>query len=163
MFLSLTNYPFTRSLERNWRVIQAEALRLPRNKFVPWPEFYLHGKGWVVFGLVHFAQYIEQNCRLCPVTTTLLKQVPDLRTAGFSLLEPYTVIKPHKGKTKNIVRCHLGISIPNGCGLKVAGVTKRWREGKCLIFDDTSEHSAWNRSSQSRIVLLIDTERPKII
>jgi beta-hydroxylase len=31
-----------------------------------------------------------------------------------------------------------------------------WQEGKCLVFDDTTEHEAWNRGDRTRVVLLID-------
>jgi len=162
MFLSLNDYPFTKSLELYWKAIQLEALRIPRKAYISWPEHYLHGKGWYVFGLNRFGKFIEQNCQHCPITFKLLKTVPYLKTAGFSLLEPNTIIKPHKGRTKSIIRCHLGLVIPSQCAIKVAGVTKRWREGRCLVFDDTSEHEAWNNSQQQRIVLLIDTARSKI-
>ena len=35
-----------------------------------------------------------------------------------------------------------------------------WREGRCLIFDDTVSHSVWNATSEERAVLLIDVHRP---
>ena len=66
-------------------------------------------------------------------------------------------IKPHKGYTDEVFRCHLGLAIPEGdCGLKVDGVTYRWGEGKAFIFDDTLLHSAWNYTDSDRYILLID-------
>lgn len=37
-----------------------------------------------------------------------------------------------------------------------------WREGECLVFDDTAEHEAWNRSDRMRTVLLLDVLRPGV-
>jgi beta-hydroxylase len=80
-----------------------------------------------------------------------------IRTAGFSRLEPHTEIAPHKGYTGDVLRFHLGIDIPDGdCALIVDGVTKKWKNGEILIFDDTFEHSAHNRTDHPRTVLLLD-------
>lgn len=38
--------------------------------------------------------------------------------------------------------------------------TRTWSEGDVLVFDDTTEHEAWNRSDQTRTVLLFDFLRP---
>jgi aspartyl/asparaginyl beta-hydroxylase (cupin superfamily) len=38
--------------------------------------------------------------------------------------------------------------------------TRSWGEGECLVFDDTVEHEAWNRSAKTRVVLLLDFLRP---
>ena len=38
--------------------------------------------------------------------------------------------------------------------------TRLWEEGRCLIFDVTVEHEAWNRSARDRLVLLFDFVRP---
>ncbi len=36
--------------------------------------------------------------------------------------------------------------MPPRCALRVANEVRAWKEGKCLVFDDTSEHEAWNLS-----------------
>jgi aspartyl/asparaginyl beta-hydroxylase (cupin superfamily) len=56
----------------------------------------------------------------------------------------------------------LGLVVPPGCLLRVAGETRAWQEGRCLIFDDTLEHEAWNNSDQPRGVLLLDFLRPGV-
>ena len=49
----------------------------------------------------------------------------------------------------------------SACGaLRVGQATRAWREGECLVFDDTVEHEAWNRSRSKRIVVLFDFARP---
>ena len=38
----------------------------------------------------------------------------------------------------------------------------KWQEGRCLVFDDSFEHEAWNRSDSVRIVLLIQLWHPDL-
>ncbi|WP_263971742.1 aspartyl/asparaginyl beta-hydroxylase domain-containing protein [Leptolyngbya ohadii] len=40
------------------------------------------------------------------------------------------------------------------------GETYSCSSGKCLVFDDTSEHEAWNLSDRPRTVLLLDFKAP---
>jgi aspartate beta-hydroxylase len=35
-----------------------------------------------------------------------------------------------------------------------------WQEGRVVVFDDTYEHEAWNRSRQTRVVLIFDLWNP---
>jgi hypothetical protein len=60
----------------------------------------------------------------------------------------------------NTVWWFAALIVPDGCALQVGSEVRRWHEGKCLVFDDTVEHSAWNNSTESRIVLLVDFVRP---
>ena len=36
----------------------------------------------------------------------------------------------------------------------------RWAEGETLVFDDTYQHEVWNDTDGTRVVLLIQFERP---
>ena len=40
--------------------------------------------------------------------------------------------------------------------------TRYWEEGKCIIFDDSYEHEAWNKSDETRVVLIIDAWNPHV-
>jgi ornithine lipid ester-linked acyl 2-hydroxylase len=160
MFLSPADFPFTATLEGNWRGIRSELLTIRKKDFMAWPERFLYGAGWDVFGLYAFGQKLASNCAVCPKTTEVVESIPGLMTAGFSWLEPGTHIKPHIGHSKAVLRCHLGLIIPDECRLRVGKDTQSWEEGKTLVFDDTTEHEAWNRSSSDRVVLLLDFKRP---
>jgi beta-hydroxylase len=168
MFFDTARFSFTRALEANWRTVRAELEGLTRSNFMAWPDRVLYGRpehrqygtGWDVFGLYAFGRKIPANCELCPETTRLVEAIPGLTTAGFSRLEPGTHIKPHVGYTSAVLRCHLGLVAPEGaCALRVGPETRSWQEGKCIVFDDTTEHEAWNRSDSVRIVLLLDFTR----
>ncbi|MBD2774166.1 aspartyl/asparaginyl beta-hydroxylase domain-containing protein [Iningainema tapete] len=161
MFYENTNFKFTASLESNWLLIKEELTgKLRKDNFISWHEKFLYNQGWDVFGLYAFGKKLENNCRLCPETTKLVESIPGMTTAGFSSLAPGTHIVPHVGYTNTVLRCHLGIIVPDNCGIRVGNQTRNWIEGRCFIFDDTVEHEAWNRSFIPRIVLLIDFKKP---
>ena len=44
--------------------------------------------------------------------------------------------------------------------LQVGGEIHEWRKGRVVVFDDTFEHEAWNRSDQTRVVLIFDIWNP---
>jgi aspartyl/asparaginyl beta-hydroxylase (cupin superfamily) len=52
--------------------------------------------------------------------------------------------------------------VPEGCGFRVGGETRLWREGEAFAFDDTIEHEAWNESNSLRAVLIFDVWNPHL-
>jgi ornithine lipid ester-linked acyl 2-hydroxylase len=160
MYYDASRFAFVADLEAHWYVVHRELSQLTHKDFIAWPEKYLYGKGWDIFGLYAFGFRIEDNCKICPETTKLVERIPNLVTAGFSSLAPGTHIKPHTGYPEGLLRCHLGLFVPEDCALRVGAETRPWQAGRCLVFDDTSEHEAWNRSCDIRIVLLLDFKAP---
>ena len=101
-------------------------------------------------------------------TIALLKQIPGIKTALFSRLGPGTKLTPHQGwaSLANIVlRCHLGISIPDDGkgGVTVENEFHQIEKGKWLVFDDSKMHTGSNEGSTDKIILLVDIERPEWI
>ena len=80
----------------------------------------------------------------------------------FSLLRAGARIMPHTGMFNTRLICHLPILVPPDCGFRVGNDTRRWEEGKLLIFDDSIEHEAWNNSGEDRVVLIFDIWRPEL-
>ena len=164
-------FPFVRLLEENWRTIRADLERVLKDR-AELPAFHdispdqmkiSRGKGWKTFILYGFGHRSERNCARCPETARLLSQVPGLQTAFFSILEPRYHIPEHRGVTKGILRCHLGLVVPKqreNCTMRVGGQTYAWEEGKCLVFDDTYKHEVTNATDEDRVVLLFDFDRP---
>lgn len=139
----------------------------------------IHSAAWKAF-MFKSHRFIEPNCALAPRTAELLRGVPGLYTAFFSILEPNQYIYPHWGYWKGFLRYHLGVIIPNdnadhSCWLRVntsvadnavrdlslieRGEKHYWRNGKGVIFDDTFLHDAKNGSSEVRVVLWLDLRR----
>jgi ornithine lipid ester-linked acyl 2-hydroxylase len=159
-FYEAAEFDFALHLEANWEKIRQELAALKGEHFIDWSERYLYKEGWQTFGLYAFGVKIDKNCRLCPETTKLVENIPGLVTAGFSALAPGTHIAPHTGYPDGVLRCHLGLVIPENCALRVSDTSRSWQEGKCLVFDDTLEHEAWNKSDRTRVILLLDFKAP---
>jgi ornithine lipid ester-linked acyl 2-hydroxylase len=159
-FYETGEFAFAHDLEANWEKICEELAALKGEHFIDWSERCLYKEGWQTFGLYAFGVKIDKNCRLCPETNKLVEKIPGLLTAGFSALAPGTHIAPHTGYPDGVLRCHLGLVIPENCALRVTDTTRTWEEGKCLIFDDNLEHEAWNKSDRTRVILLLDFKAP---
>ncbi len=160
MFLDPSQFSFLDGLRNRWREIRDEYLALPEDAFEPWVQREMYGHGWSVYGLMAFGTRIDAALANCPRTAEALAAVPGLTTAGFSRMAPGTHIKPHEGWVTTVYRAHLGLVVPDNCALRVGTETRRWRTGDLLLFDDTINHEAWNRSTSTRTVLLFDFVRP---
>lgn len=110
----------------------------------------------------------EDNCESCPVTARALNLLPlsHVREHGpevlFSVFTAGTHLLPHRGVTNTRLVGHLPLIVPPDCALNVGGEIHEWREGRAVIFDDTYEHEAWNRSQQTRVVLIFDLWNPHL-
>lgn len=160
MFLDPRQFAFTSLLESSAAEIRREFEQLSPDASIPWPERDLYNKGWDVFGLWAMGNRLDVNCRACPRTAEVVAAIPGLTTAGFSIMRPGAHIRPHVGYTNTVLRCHLGLIVTPDCALQVGDETRHWQEDKCLVFDDTVTHSAWNDGPTSRVILLVDFVRP---
>lgn len=123
-----------------------------------WSTLYLWEKGGVVPGQTErFPRTMGavQKLDLCRITV----RAPSIL---FSRLAAGARIPPHHGVMNARLICHLPLIVPPGCGFRVGGETREWREGELLVFDDTVEHEAWNDSASDRIILIFDVWRPEI-
>jgi len=165
------NYPFIAPIEANWPKIRVELeallehrARLPAfHEISPDQKYISHGDNWKVFILFGFGVASERNCARCPETARLLRGVPGLQTALFSILAPHYHIPMHRGVTKSLLRAHLGLVIPKqreSCTMRVGDQTVCWEAGKCVVFDDFYQHEVWNDTDEERVVLIFDFERP---
>ena len=181
----LSDYPHLRLLEENYPVIRAECeqllaapLRLPgMDELTSYTAGGIHQIAWKSF-MFKSGSFIEDNCALAPRTADLLRQLPGVYTAFFSVLEPHQHIKPHWGYWKGFVRYHLGVVIPDDnrdhkCWIRInpdawdrdrreeieQGAKYHWHNGEAVMFDDTFLHDAANESDQVRVVLFLDVAR----
>lgn len=118
---------------------------------------------WTFFPFFIYGIPIQHNIEQCPETARLLELIPDKTTVFFSILRPGSYIQPHRGAYKGYLRYHLGVVIPEQpmqCGIRIRENTYHWENGKSLIFDDTFNHDAWNKSDSTRVVLYVDFIRP---
>jgi aspartyl/asparaginyl beta-hydroxylase len=147
--------------------IAAEARALTGAGFQNEPPGSLVPSGrWSYLVLYVEGQKDSINCALCPRTAAVIDANRAALSFGgivyFSVLERDTYVAPHEGPTNMRLRCHLGIDVPEGSGLRVGGMTRKWEEGRCLVFDDSFTHEVWNRGSRRRLVLVVDIWHPDL-
>lgn len=123
-----------------------------------WDAYFFHRHG----------QRYDEHCLQCPQTAGFLDWLPLVRVRDhspetlFSVLQSGTHILPHTGVTNTRLVTHLPLIVPKDCALRVGGETHVWEEGRCVTFDDTFEHEAWNNSSETRVVLIVDSWNPDL-
>jgi hypothetical protein len=180
-FYERADFSWVAELERDAAAIRREltGVLAAADRFSPYmqasadrPVFNTNGllddPAWSACHLIRDGEEVAANAAQCPVTMSALGRLPLCHikgrtpTALFSLLRPGAHIPPHHGFLNTRLICHLPLIVPGECALRVGNETRPWREGEVMIFDDTIEHEAWNRSPELRVVLLFDIWRPEL-
>lgn len=167
MFYGIESYPQLKVFEENFQAIQQELLAVmnqpvdlmtqsswmqERPKLVD-----SQSKGWRTYVFRFFGIDHEPNQRSCPITSKIIRQIPGIVTAEFSMLTAQTHILPHRGYTKDVMRSHLGLVIPKGDVLiRTDKEEYHWKEGEIMVFNDRERHEAWNFTNEDRFVLMFD-------
>lgn len=118
---------------------------------------------WKVYFLKGYGFWVDEHCRQCPATTEAVRRIPGVESAFFSILEAGKHIPRHRGPTRAIFTCHLGLLLPRDpekCWIEVARIRRHWEVGKTLLFDDTYKHEVLNDTGEDRVVLLLHVRRP---
>lgn len=156
-------------LSRNFSAVSAEAQSIPVSTFHPDSErMAVPREGdWRIFQIYAMGNKSVENARHVPTLVSIAESFGAVTTMGgaifISRLPPGAAIGLHRGPTNTRVRCHLGIQIPAGdCAIEVAGETRRWKRGECLVLNDHLPHRVWNRTQSDRIVLVIDLWHPDL-
>ena len=168
--LDTRDFAWTALLRDHWQTIRDEAIQValrgeaspslatisPDHRSIAevnkWRSFFIWGYGF----------RIDENANRCPKTSALVERIPGLNSAFFSILAPGTHIPEHRGVTKGLITCHLGLIVPRDgdVRMRVHDRVVRWAEGETLVFDDTYQHEVWNDTDGTRVVLLVQFERP---
>ena len=125
-------------------------------------------KQWSSLHILRSGAWVTENRKRCPRTAEALgslslPHIPEHAPEGlFSILLPDTHIPPHHGLGNYKLVAHLPLIVPGSCAIRVGDETRSWREGECLVFDDSFEHEAWNRSDSVRAVLILDVWNPLV-
>jgi len=167
--LPAAEFPWIQKVESFHREIRQEVRSILErtqeitnfDQVLPGQRALYHGAHWKSYYLTVMGKPVERHQKLCPATSEALGNIPGLLNAFFSILQPDTHIPAHRGPYSGILRYHLGVIVPRGdVAIRVDSQICKWTEGKSLIFDDSFEHEAWNRSDSVRVVLFVDMERP---
>ena len=161
-------------LEDNWEVFRDEALALlEQGRFdsikdkdnssyydVGFRTFYKYG--WSKFYLNWYGYTHNSAIEHCPKSVELLKQIPAVNGAMFSILPPGSQLTRHLDPFACSLRYHLGLKTPESadCFINVDGQSHVWKDGEAVLFDVTYLHYAKNNTDKHRILLMCDIERP---
>jgi Aspartyl/Asparaginyl beta-hydroxylase len=168
------DFPIVAKLEQSWEAIRDELKYALDNKR-GFQQYVRRGtdrqndpnsevpKEWKALYLKEGREEFPENRAMCPETVKIIADEPRVANyVMFSALDPGGHIAPHHATYNWTFNIHLGLVVPDDCALRVKDEARRWEEGKCLIFDASFEHEAWNRGDFTRFVLLITTYHPDL-
>ncbi len=164
-------FPWVSEVESEWKVIreELESVLVRREDL---PNFHdimaevntiTSDNMWKTYFLAAYGLESEENAKRCPETSRILKKIPGMKTAFFSILSPNKHIPPHKGPYNGVLRYHLGLIVPEPkeqCRIRVHDEIAHWEEGQSIVFDDTFNHQVWNDTPGLRAILFVDFVRP---
>lgn len=159
-------------LKSNWQVIREELEVVLSQHLNNIPKFHElddiqkpisdnDGIAWRTFVIKAYGSWAEEQVKLVPRTAELIAQIPEIKTAMFSILEPGKHIPYHRGLYRGIYRYHLGLIVPKEgeCFIINGGQKYSWCEGEDILFDDSYRHAVWNNTNETRVVLFADVLR----
>ncbi|HVZ53920.1 MAG TPA: aspartyl/asparaginyl beta-hydroxylase domain-containing protein [Pseudolabrys sp.] len=167
--LPAESFPELKTLSDNWQTIRAEALKLFDEGMIraaaknnDWGFHSFFRSGWKRFYLKWYDDFLPSAQELCPNTVALLKSIPTVHGAMFTMLPPGAKLGAHRDPFAGSLRYHLGLVTPNSddCNIVVDGIKCSWRDGEGFVFDETFIHTAENRTEANRVILFCDVERP---
>ena len=164
-------FPWIAEIIKDLPAIQAEADTILRNRkavppfrdFAPGHERIVSEDDWRSFFFWGYGYPVPQNLARCPRTAQAITKVPGLVSAIYSVVAPGAHIGRHRGVSKAIMTAHIGLRVPKEaekCRMDVDGHEVVWRVGEAAVLDDTYPHEVWNETDETRVLLLIQFQRP---
>lgn len=174
-FWKANDFSTAKLLEEKFNIIQSEFLEVSKSHKLSSDyqmidkEKSLHKGNWDWFSYISKGEIQHNFEHVFPKTFSILEQVEDKMTGTpfsycfFSRLDPKSSISAHYGPCNIRLRLHLGLDIPSDCHIIVGDVQRTWKNGKCIVFDDTYIHEvANNNENNSRTILLLDIWHPDL-
>ncbi|WP_460061752.1 aspartyl/asparaginyl beta-hydroxylase domain-containing protein [Streptomyces sp. YKOK-I1] len=163
--------PVVHALEANHQAIKREldaAWVARREAFSDYEHYLTRQEDWQALHLFRDGALVAESAVLAPTAHRVVREtavetekICPLLECHFSTLLPGAVIAPHCDLWNFSINLHLAVDIPDGCRLTVAGETRSWEEGRCLLFDYSFEHEARNEGARPRTCLLLDLWHPE--
>ncbi|PCI96754.1 MAG: hypothetical protein COB15_09200 [Flavobacteriales bacterium] len=165
-YFDISNYPWYELIRKSTPIFQAEITNRKEDLFVPYSNTTFANKPtkWKFISLISWLKINRNNLKQFPKTNQVLDKIPFLVSAGYSLLDDSSNIKPHIGDSNVMFRIHIPLLIPGGlpnCGFEVLNIKREWKVGEPFAFCDAHQHYAWNNTDERRIILVLDIIRPE--
>jgi beta-hydroxylase len=167
--LEVADFPELAPLRENWETIRDEAKMLvedghvkPSDKHNDMAFLAFHRRGWKRFYLKWYDDFMPSATELCPRTVELVRAIPNINAAAFTLLPPGAILGRHRDPFAASLRYHLGLITPNSedCAIWIDGQKHAWKDGEDIVFDETYIHWAKNDTDQTRVIMFCDFTRP---
>lgn len=164
-------FPWIGRVEGRWREIRGEleglldgCRRLPNVQEILEPVGAITADdGWKSLWLVAMERPFPAVASRCPRTMEVLRAIPGMTNAFFSMLAPGKHLPAHRGAYNGLLRFQLGLIVPQPaeeCWIRVGSRVLSWQEGRGIVFDDTYNHEVRNDTAGPRAVLFVDFARP---
>jgi aspartyl/asparaginyl beta-hydroxylase (cupin superfamily) len=162
-FFELERFPWVKRVEESWPTILEELQRVLEDREAL-PNFQEISKDqieitdddrWKTFFLYGYGFEAKLGVEMCPRTAALMREIPGMTTAMFSILSPRKHILAHRGPYKGVLRYHLGLIVPRdaqACRIRVGDDTRHWEAGQSMVFDDTFDHEVFNDTDETRVL-----------
>ena len=161
MIIPTDPFPICQRLGAAHAEVAEEIAAFPEDLWMRWPsEGDVSGEVRVVPLLLKYRPLelppIEARARrYCPRTWELFGS--DAVSLVVSRMQPGCRIQPHRDLDgPGHLRCHLGITIPQGAWMVVEGKRLEWHEGQCIVFDPRCIHEVANDGDTPRTILIVD-------
>ena len=92
--------------------------------------------------------------KLLPTLSHIASLFPDIPGIYVSIFQPGHTVVENKGLSRATQRYHYGLQVPtDDVGLNIGGYDVKWKEREGFVWDNTIPHSAWNHTTEPRIVI----------
>lgn len=172
------DYSLTANDINDWTKIHSkckqEILNCNNKMWIDWPEKNLYGKNmeWKIVPICYCVPsdninnliWIDSVEKFIPTIYNFIKSLKNVKTALISRMGENVKLKYHQGwacVSNYVLRCHLPILVDENKSGVIVNMSKRYHvEGDYILFDDSLSHCGFNKSDNSRYVLIIDFDRP---
>jgi beta-hydroxylase len=160
--------PWVKQFENNFEIIRSEIVNVYSSNKDQIEGYKFTGIASGDFQSIRIMNpqkgFIEKARQLLPQTVGLIEKHvgKNCREILVSILGPGARLSSHRDTGNAFWTFHMGIIVPENCGIRVGGETRTWIPGKPMIFDTSYSHEAWNLSNEARIVLIIDFPHPEL-
>ena len=121
---------------------------------------------WNTFPLRRSSKLQTENISSCPQTWKIAEQCPLLEGVEggvyFSIIYPGTHVRSHCGPSNIRYRYHLTIEEAENARIRSGSEWRSWKQGKCLILDDSFEHEVIHSGEKRRVVFIVDCWHPDL-
>jgi len=113
------------------------------------------------FNLIKNGQKLNHSNKF-PNIMKLIENIPNLKDASLSCLDPNTKTKIHNNFNYKYYRAHIPLYIPKGkTGICVEKECRTWKYNEFLLVDENFMHQVWNFTNKPRVLLLLDIDKVK--